>query len=98
MYTILSFSPVDNRVRRGLRDHPERQEILDTKYGIHLTVFLSNLLFLSSWINGRTKRNIAQILNRESWCVSPNMSICVFHRAAEVSGAHKEPLAKREKM
>lgn len=32
--------PVDNRVKRGLRDHLERQEILETKYGIYLSVFL----------------------------------------------------------
>lgn len=38
--------PVDHRGRRGLRDHLERQEILETKYGTFLSVsfffFLTN--------------------------------------------------------
>lgn len=89
-----------NRVRRGHRDHLERQEISETKYGIYFSVSFVNLLFLSKWMNGTTKEKFSSEFAQGILVyLLPNaMRIFVFRRAAEVSGAHKEALAKREIM
>lgn len=82
------------RVKRGLRDHWENQETGETRYGGSPGFSTSDLLAKAvAW-----EKKIRYFSNLQSDMHCTFSEIVFICRAAEVSRARREQLAKRERM